>query len=171
MMARMADTRTRPRREDFWHDADAPTPTSVIPGATVIVTDASNQLLLMIERTDNGNFALPGGVFQLGETIAETAVRECEEETGYVIEIDELVGTFTNPAAVVQFNTEHPEVRQEFSLLYEAHIVGGEERASSESRQVVWVENDADVLTQLPMASSMRYRLAVWNDEPRPFLG
>jgi ADP-ribose pyrophosphatase YjhB (NUDIX family) len=37
---------------------------------------------LLIRRTDNGNWALPGGAVHLGESVAQAAVRETLEESG-----------------------------------------------------------------------------------------
>ena len=45
-----------------------------------------NGLILAVSRRDNPNmFGLPGGKKELGETIKETAIRECREETGVLV--------------------------------------------------------------------------------------
>ena len=51
------------------------------PGATAAVFDEAGRLLLQ-RRTDNGQWAMPGGGMDTGETLAYTAVRETREETG-----------------------------------------------------------------------------------------
>jgi ADP-ribose pyrophosphatase YjhB (NUDIX family) len=53
--------------------------------------------ILMIHRTDNDMWALPGGAQDIGETIAQTAIRETKEETGIDIEITGLVGVYSDP--------------------------------------------------------------------------
>ncbi|HMN26753.1 MAG TPA: NUDIX hydrolase N-terminal domain-containing protein, partial [Caldilineaceae bacterium] len=45
------------------------------------IIDAAGRILL-IQRADNGLWAMPGGAFEVGETPAEGAVREALEETG-----------------------------------------------------------------------------------------
>ena len=65
-------------RIDWFDDPNAPEPNSVVPSANVIVTNAQGQFLL-IRRADNGNYALPGGAMELGESLVETAVREAKE--------------------------------------------------------------------------------------------
>ncbi|MEQ4303859.1 NUDIX domain-containing protein [Plantactinospora sp. B6F1] len=55
--------------------------TLLFVGARGVVRDEANRVLL-IERSDNGYWALPAGALELGESIAECAVREVWEETG-----------------------------------------------------------------------------------------
>lgn len=50
-------------------------------GARAVVRDKAGRLLL-IQRSDNGQWALPAGAMELGESIADCAVREVREETG-----------------------------------------------------------------------------------------
>jgi ADP-ribose pyrophosphatase YjhB (NUDIX family) len=64
-----------------------------------------------------GCWALPSGFTEYGETIEETAIRECREETGLKIELDNLLGVYS--------------VNSDFYghlvlVLYSAHVVGGE---------------------------------------------
>ena len=46
----------------------------------VVVNDAGE--IFLIRRTDNGNWAVPGGAIDLGESVAQAAVRESLEEFG-----------------------------------------------------------------------------------------
>jgi 8-oxo-dGTP pyrophosphatase MutT (NUDIX family) len=62
---------------------------------TVFVVDDHDRLLL-IRRTDNGLWAIPGGAQDVGEYIAETAVRETREESGIDVEVTGIVGIHTN---------------------------------------------------------------------------
>ena len=50
-------------------------------GARAVVRDNAGRVLL-IQRSDNGHWALPAGAMELGESIADCAVREVREETG-----------------------------------------------------------------------------------------
>ena len=50
-------------------------------GARAVVRDPAGRVLL-IKRTDNGEWALPAGALEIGESIAEAAAREVHEETG-----------------------------------------------------------------------------------------
>lgn len=50
--------------------------------------------ILLIRRADNGLWAMPGGVLEVGETAAAGVVREALEETGVFCEAVGLVGIF-----------------------------------------------------------------------------
>src|SRR6202030_1648245 len=41
-----------------------------------------------------GEWSIPGGVLEVGETLREAAVREVLEETGLTVEVGELLGVF-----------------------------------------------------------------------------
>lgn len=51
-----------------------------MPSVNVVVNDAGQ--ILMIRRTDSDNWAVPGGAIDLGESVAQAAVRETLEESG-----------------------------------------------------------------------------------------
>ncbi|HUK71483.1 MAG TPA: NUDIX domain-containing protein [Streptosporangiaceae bacterium] len=156
------------RRIDYLNDPNAPKANSMVPSANVIVAGDDGQILL-IRRTDNGNYSLPGGALDLGESIAETAVRETEEETGVRCQITGLVGIYTNPHHVIEY-TSNGEVRQEFSVVFTARPVSGTPATSSESSEVVWVP--AAEVGQLTMHPTMRQRISHYLDRrSSPYIG
>ena len=143
------------KRIDFYDDPDAPAPNSLVPSVNVVVTNEAGDLL-MIRRTDNDNWAVPGGAIDLGESIPAAAIRETLEETGITCEITGLVGTYSDPRHVILY-TSDGEVRQEFSLVLTARATGGQPTPSSESREVRWVPRDQ--AAGLRMDRSMRLRI------------
>jgi 8-oxo-dGTP pyrophosphatase MutT (NUDIX family) len=155
-------------RVDYYDDPDAPRANSLVPSANVVVTNDRGEIL-MIERTDNGNWAIPGGAMDLGESLPQTAVRETKEETGIDCEVTGLVGIYTDPKHVVLY-TSDDEVRQEFSVVFTARYLGGEPAVSRESRKVRWM--CPDHVESLPVDRSMRLRIAHYLEHrTTPYLG
>jgi 8-oxo-dGTP pyrophosphatase MutT (NUDIX family) len=144
-----------PSRIDYFNDPNAPAATSRVPSVSVIVTDSADWIL-MIRRTDNGNWAVPGGAIDLGESMVDAAVRETTEETGITCEVTGLSGIYTDPRHLIHY-TSNDEVRQEFSIVLTARPTGGSPTPSSESSEVHWVEPDA--IGGLQMDRSMRMRI------------
>jgi ADP-ribose pyrophosphatase YjhB (NUDIX family) len=154
-------------RIDYIDDPNAPEANSVVPSVVAAVVNDHGALLL-IHRTDNGMWALPGGGHDIGESIAGTVVREVREETGIEVEVTGLVGLYTDPRHVMAY--DDGEVRQQFSIAFRARPTGGQLRGSTESRAVRWVSPDQ--LDELPMHPSMRLRIRhALEDRQEPFIG
>jgi ADP-ribose pyrophosphatase YjhB (NUDIX family) len=81
-----------PQRIDYYDSPEAPKPNSLVPAVNVVVANDAGEILL-IRRTDNGNWALPGGAIDLGESVAQAAVRETLEESGIHCVITGITGT------------------------------------------------------------------------------
>jgi 8-oxo-dGTP pyrophosphatase MutT (NUDIX family) len=113
-------------KRDYYDDPAAPKANSIVVAVTAAVRNPRGELLL-IERTDNGLWALPGGGQDLGESVVEAARREVREETGIDVEITGLSGIYSDPRHVIAY--DNGEVRQEFSLCFHAKPVGGELRS------------------------------------------
>ncbi|SDT63390.1 NUDIX hydrolase [Jiangella sp. DSM 45060] len=156
------------KRIDYLDDPAAPPANSLVPSANAVVINEHGEILL-IRRTDNGNWSLPGGAMDIGERIDQTAVREVREETGIICEVLGLVGIYTNPRHVLEY-TSNGEVRQEFSIVFRALAVEGEPTPSSESSEVRWVA--ADDLHRFAMHPSMRQRIEHYLEgRDRPYIG
>jgi ADP-ribose pyrophosphatase YjhB (NUDIX family) len=68
------------RRTDYFNDPDAPTPTALVPGGSALITDDQGRILMQ-RRADSGNWSLPGGVMEIGETMGQAVVREVKEDS------------------------------------------------------------------------------------------
>ena len=154
-------------RVDYFDDPAAPKANSVVPSTTAIVSDGQGRIAL-VKRKDNELWALPGGGMELGESIEQGAVREVKEETGLDVEVDGLVGVYTNPHHVMAY--DDGEVRQQFSLCFTTKLLGGELQFDDESTDIAWVaEGD---LVSYPMHPSMRLRVQHFFDRRSlPYLG
>ena len=135
------------RRIDYHHDPDAPSANSMVPSVNVAVGNDTGDVLL-IRRSDNDNWALPGGAIDIGESLIQAAARETKEETGVDCEITGLVGIYTDPGHVILY-TSNGEVRQECSIVLTASPTGGQPTPSSETSEVRWV----------PLADASDYRM------------
>jgi 8-oxo-dGTP pyrophosphatase MutT (NUDIX family) len=67
-------------------------PTPLATGDAAVIDDAGK--ILLIQRADNGKWAMPGGALEVGETPAEGVLREALEETGVRCRAVALVGVF-----------------------------------------------------------------------------
>jgi 8-oxo-dGTP pyrophosphatase MutT (NUDIX family) len=150
-------------RTDYWDDPAAPVPRRIVPGASVLVIDGEGRVLLH-RRRDSGDWSLPGGIMELGETLSATAVREAREEAGVEIELTGIVGIFTDPRHVTAY--DDGEVRQEFTVVFSARLIGGQLAVSAESTDLGWF--DLGDLPLLPMHHSTRRRIAVFADDAMP---
>src|SRR4029079_16859192 len=70
-----------------------------------IVRDEQTRVLL-VRRIDDGNWELPGGLVEVGETASATAVREVEEESGIAIELTGISGVYSDPDHIVVHEVE-----------------------------------------------------------------
>jgi 8-oxo-dGTP pyrophosphatase MutT (NUDIX family) len=143
------------RRIDYYDDPDAPQANSLVPSVNVVVVNEAGEVL-MIRRTDNGNWALPGGAIDLGESVAQAAVRETLEESGIECAITGIVGIYSDPRHVILY-TSNGEVRQEFSIVLTARYLAGQPTLSSESSEVRW--GPASEIDGYTMDRSMRIRI------------
>ena len=144
-----------PRRIDYYDDPDAPKANSLVPSVNVVVVNDAGEIL-MIRRTDNDNWAVPGGAIDLGESVAQAAVRETREESGIECEITGIVGIYSDPKHVLLY-TSNGEVRQEFSIVLTARPLSGQPTPSSESSEVRWVP--VSEVRDYTMDRSMRIRI------------
>ncbi len=144
-----------PGRIDYYDDPNAPQANSLVPSVNVVVTNDAGEILL-IRRSDNDNWALPGGAMDIGESLAQTAAREVKEETGIDCEITGLVGIYTDPKHVILY-TSNGEARQEFSVVFTARVVTGFPVPTDEAVESRWFAEG--VLRGLRMDRSMTLRI------------
>lgn len=64
------------------------------------------------------------GAMEIGESAAETAIREIKEETGYDVEINELIGVYT------KYFQSYPngDKAQSIVMCFSCSIVGGDKK-------------------------------------------
>ena len=155
-----------PKRVDYYDDPNAPAANSMVPPVNGVIENDAGEIL-MIQRSDNGNWAVPGGAIDLGESMSQAGVRETKEETGIDCEILDVIGIYSDPKHIILY-TSNGEARQEFSILLRGRATGGVPTTSSESTQVHWVRRAQ--ISGLQMDRSMQRRIAHYlNPGPTPY--
>jgi ADP-ribose pyrophosphatase YjhB (NUDIX family) len=154
-------------RTDYYNDPQAPAANSLVPSVTVVVIDGEDRIL-MVHKTDNDLWAFPGGGMDLGEYMADAAVREVKEETGLDVQIVGLIGIYTDPKHVMAY--DDGEVRQQCSICFKAVLLGGELHTSSETSEVKFI--DPDDLDRLNIHPSMLLRIQHYLERrSQPYIG
>lgn len=153
-------------RVDYYHQPNAPEANSLVPAASAVVSNQSGQILLH-KRSDNHLWSLPGGAMELGESIAETIVREVYEETGFKVEISRCIGIYSDPHHRIAFSDG--EVRQQFSICFACQIIGGQLTMSHESTELRFFSPQE--LEQLDLHPAQRIRIEDYlAQHPTPFI-
>jgi len=99
-------------------------------GCSAAIFDEQGRILLT-RRADNGQWCLPGGRLESGESVTEACEREVLEETGLTVRVTRLVGVYSHPNQLVVYpdgNKAHI-----VALHFEAEVVGGELGLSNET--------------------------------------
>lgn len=154
-------------RIDYLNDPNAPRANSLVPAVSAIVTDQARRILLIL-RTDNGYWSIPGGGVTPGESVKDAVAREVKEETGIDCEVTGLVGIYSDPNHVAAY--DDGEVRQEFSICFTTRNLGGAIHTSSESAQVRFFA--AEEVHQLKIHPSIRLRIRHHQERrEEPYIG
>ena len=99
--------------------------------------------ILCHKRRDNGYFGLPGGKVEIGESLEEAAQRECLEETGYHVRVEQLTSVDSDPSrgALVAYPDGH--LVQYVNCTFLCSIITGTLTISNESTVLNWYVIDA----------------------------
>ncbi|MGE5643919.1 MAG: NUDIX domain-containing protein [Byssovorax cruenta] len=99
-------------------------------GTSAILFNSEGKFLLT-QREDNGQWCLPGGAVESGESLAEACEREVFEETGLRVRVKRLVGVYSHPDQLVVYKDGHKV--QIVAIHFEAEVTGGELSLSNET--------------------------------------
>jgi ADP-ribose pyrophosphatase YjhB (NUDIX family) len=100
----------------------------------IIIEDARVLLVKRAHPPLQAQWSIPGGVLEVGELIREAVVREAREETGLIVEPEDLLGVYDrilrNPEERVQYH---------YVLIdFFCRRVGGELLAASDAAEARW---------------------------------
>jgi len=99
-------------------------------GCSAIIFNDRGEFLLT-RRSDNGQWCLPSGGLEPGESVEEACIREVFEETGLYVRIKRLVGIYSNHNQLVIYSDS--DKFQIVAIHFEAEITGGELGLSDET--------------------------------------
>jgi 8-oxo-dGTP diphosphatase len=114
-------------------------PENPLIGVGAVIVE--NNRALLIRRGQPpllGEWSLPGGVLECGETLRDAAVREAREETGLVVEVGEMLGVYERV-----IRSEDARVRYHYVLIdFLCRAVGGELKAGSDAAEAGWFSRE-----------------------------
>ena len=146
-------SKLRSTRTDYYHVDSSPCANSIRPAAAVAIV--KNNHLLLVKRGDSGNWTLPGGTLDFGESMPDCAIRELREETGMHVNLVDIVGTYTDPEIKIAYSDG--EIRQEFTIVYYGETPDEQVTIDDESTAYGWFSFDE--LDSVKVADSQAIRL------------
>lgn len=104
----------------------------------MIVADGRALLIRRGQAPLLGEWSLPGGVLECGETLRDAAIREAREETGLTVEVGEMLGVYERV-----IRSEDRRVRYHYVLIdFLCRAVEGELKAGSDAADVGWFRRE-----------------------------
>lgn len=104
----------------------------------VIIADGRALLIRRGQAPLLGEWSLPGGVLECGETLRDAAIREAREETGLVVDVGEMLGVYERV-----IHSADGRVRYHYVLIdFLCHAVAGELKAGSDAADVGWFSRE-----------------------------
>lgn len=131
------------------------------PLVTRVAVDGQLQLLV-IERKDSGQKALPGGMVDEGEDIAATVARELQEETGAILDFQEArliyAGIVDDPRNTDNAWMETTVLHKHLSPIEQAALTL---EAGDDARAVQWVNITQELLGSMYASHAEYVRMAL----------
>ena len=110
-------------------------PDRPIVGVGAVIVE--NRRVLVVKRATEplrGQWSIPGGAVELGETLREAAAREAHEETGLLVQAEDVIEVFDSIIRDRDGHTQYHYVLVDFLC----RKLGGELRAASDVSEARW---------------------------------
>jgi len=135
-------------------EADWERALGVRPSASAVIFDRRGRVLLR-QRSDGGQWGLPGGAVEIGESVTDAAIREVREETGLAVTVRRLVGVYSEPALQV---VRYPDgnVWHYVNVCFECVVRGGTLTTCDETLSLRYVSP-----TRLPRTLLPNHRIRI----------
>ncbi len=103
----------------------------------VVVQDGRALIVKRAHEPRKGEWSLPGGIVELGETLVEAARREIKEETGLDVEVGEVLDVFD------RVHRLDGRIQYHFVIVdYLCRPIRGTLQAGDDAEGVAWVAPD-----------------------------
>jgi ADP-ribose pyrophosphatase YjhB (NUDIX family) len=121
---------------------------------SAVIFDRRGRLLLQ-QRSDGGQWGLPGGAVEIGESVHDAVIREVREETGLRVAVRRLVGVYSDPGLQV---VRYPDgnVWHYISVCFECAVRDGQLTTCDETLALAYVP-----LTRLPATLLPNHRIRI----------
>jgi 8-oxo-dGTP pyrophosphatase MutT (NUDIX family) len=150
-------------RGEYYQDVAAAQACGLLPAAFAIVRNGLGRVLL-VRRTDDGYWELPGGRVEAGESASAAVIREVAEAAGVTIKVTGLTGVYSDPGHVLAYPHEDG-IYQQFAVCFRAFTaVRDAQPDHDETSGAAWF--DPEQAKQLVMHPAVRQRLTDALAEP-----
>src|ERR1700733_1634121 len=115
-------------------------PTAPIAGVGAVVLDAERRVLLVRRGQPPllGEWSLPGGALECGETLRDAVTREAREETGLIVEVGEMLGVYERV-----IRGDDARVRYHYVLIdFLCRPIAGELKEGSDAAAAGWFSRE-----------------------------
>jgi 8-oxo-dGTP pyrophosphatase MutT (NUDIX family) len=103
-------------------------------GCSAVLFDEKREKVLLTRRADNGQWCLPSGGTEAGESVTETCEREVWEETGLIVQVERLTSVFNSPDRLVVYSNGN---QFQFVILnFEVRWKSGKPGLSNETTEI-----------------------------------
>lgn len=110
-------------------------------GVFAAIKDKNERILLTKIKYGSGNWTLPGGHLESNESPIEGVKREVLEETGYIVEVSNLISVYSAPS------------KDDIVLLFRAKIID----------RILWESNDEIEQVNFFERNSLPSAIHPWN--------
>ncbi|TFF95749.1 NUDIX hydrolase [Candidatus Thorarchaeota archaeon] len=134
-----------------------------VPTVDVIIYDQERIALIRRgQKPFKGQWALPGGFVEYGETVEEAAVRETREETNLDVRLVDVLGVYSAP--------DRDPRKHTISTVFVAEAVGGELMGGDDAADAAWLPLKSLDPSSLAFDHSTIVRdMIAWTDRRRAF--
>jgi ADP-ribose pyrophosphatase YjhB (NUDIX family) len=103
---------------------------------SAVIFDRQRRVLLQ-QRADGGQWGLPGGSLEIGESLREAVTREVHEETGLTVAPGRLIGVYSRPELQV---VRYPDGNawHYVNVCFECAVRGGTLTTCDETLALAW---------------------------------